>query len=160
MEIKKNVVVFLQYQLRKADGELLEDTFEGTPTAVLQGQGNIISGLDQALLGHVEGDEFDVEVPPEAAYGLRQEDQQQRVPKKYFANPKKLRPGMQAHLQTKNGVRMVTVLKIGGKVIDVDTNHPLAGETLNFRVRIVSVREATPTEIAHKHAHADGDDHH
>lgn len=160
MEVKKNTVVYIQYQLRNEAGSLLEDAYEDEPVALLQGQGNVISGLDKALLGHVAGDEFEVSVPPEEGYGPRQDNQIQRVSKKYFANPKRLRPGMQTSLRTEQGTRPVTVVKIGGKVIDVDTNHPLAGETLSFRVRIKQVRAATATEIAHRHAHADGHDHH
>lgn len=160
MEIKKNSVAMIQYQLRNEAGELLEDAYENDPVALLQGQGNVIRGLDRALLGHSAGDEFEVSVPPEDAYGLRQDDQIQRVSKKYFANAKKLKPGMQTSLRTENGTRLVTVVKIGGKVIDVDTNHPLAGQSLSFKVRITEVREATPQEISHRHAHADGHDHH
>ena len=66
---------------------------------------------------------------------------------------------MQTSLRTEQGTRPVTVVKVGGKVIDVDTNHPLAGQTLQFKVRITNVREATDQEIAHRHAHADGHDH-
>jgi FKBP-type peptidyl-prolyl cis-trans isomerase SlyD len=160
MEIKKNSVALIQYQLRNEAGELLEDAYENDPVALMQGQGNVIRGLDQALLGHSAGEEFAVSVPPEDAYGLRQDDQIQRVSKKYFANVKKLKPGSQTNLRTENSTRLVTVVKVGGKVIDVDTNHPLAGETLNFKVRITAVREATPQEITHRHAHADGHDHH
>jgi FKBP-type peptidyl-prolyl cis-trans isomerase SlyD len=160
MEIKKNSVAMMQYQLRNEAGELLENAYENDPVAVLQGQGNVIRGLDSALLGHSAGDQFDVSVRPEDGYGLRQDDQIQRVSKKYFAKAKKLKPGMQTSLRTEEGTRLVTVVKIGGKVIDVDTNHPLAGQTLDFKVRITEVRDATPQEIAHRHAHADGHDHH
>ena len=66
---------------------------------------------------------------------------------------------MQTSLRTEQGPRLVTIVKVGGKVVDVDTNHPLAGQTLNFSVRITDVREATEQEIAHRHAHADGHDH-
>ena len=160
MEIKKNTVVYLQYELRSEEGELLEDNFNNDPIAVLQGQGNIIRGLDRALLGHEQGDEFEVIVPPLDGYGLRQDDQVQRVSKKYFTNPKALKAGMETQLRTEQGTRLVTVVKVGGKVIDVDTNHPLAGKTLHFKIRITEVREANSSEIAHRHAHADGGHHH
>ena len=160
MEVKKNMVVSIRYQLRNAAGEMLEDAFEGEPVALLQGQGNVISGLERALLGHRVGDEFEVTVPPQEGYGPRREGQLRRVSKKYFADAKRLRPGMQTRLRTERGAQTVTVVKVGGKVVDVDTNHPLAGETLTFKVRVVEVREATKSEIDHRHAHADGHDHH
>jgi FKBP-type peptidyl-prolyl cis-trans isomerase SlyD len=48
------------------------------------------------------------------------------------------------------------VLKVGGKVVDVDLNHPQAGKTLTFDLEVVEVREATPEEIAHRHVHGPG----
>lgn len=159
MEIGRDTVVKLRYRLSDEDGEVLEDAMAGEPVAVLQGHRNIIYGLDKALLGHRAGDVFDVTVSPIEGYGLRQEDQIQRVSKKYFANARKLKPGMQTHLRLESETRLVTVHKVGGKVIDVDMNHPLAGKTLHFHVEIYEVREATAVEIAHKHAHADGHHH-
>ena len=159
MIVERDTVVYLNYRLANAAGEVIEDEWDSEPIAVLQGRGNIIVGLDNALKGHGEGDEFDVLVQAAEAYGDYKEGQTQRVPKKYFANAKRLRPGMLTQLRTEEGVRTVTVLKVGGKVIDVDTNHPLAGQDLNFKVRIARVREATAQEKAHRHAHADGHDH-
>lgn len=155
MKIDKDKVVLLRYRLRNDAGEVLEDALKDNPVALLHGRGNVIRGLEQALLDRVAGDQFDVLVEPEEGYGPRKEDQIQRVSKKYFANPKKLKPGMQTRLRTEEGERLVTVHKIGGKVIDVDTNHPLAGENLHFYVEIDDVRDATSTELEHGHAHAD-----
>jgi FKBP-type peptidyl-prolyl cis-trans isomerase SlyD len=160
MKINKDKVVLLRYRLSDDAGNILEDALEGDPISLLQGRGNVIRGLEQALLDHEAGDLFDVTVAPQDGYGPRKEDQIQRVSKKYFHNPKKLKPGMQTRLRTGEGERLVTVHKVGGKVIDVDINHPLAGENLHFNVEVVDVRDATAVELAHGHAHADGHDHH
>ena len=88
----------------------------------------------------------------------RREDSIQRVPKKYFINGKKLKPGMTTVLTLKEGgQRAVTVHKVGMTTIDVDTNHPMAGKTLTFDIELVDVREASETEIQHGHVHADGE---
>ena len=160
MEIGKDKVALFTYRLSNDAGEVLEDELDGTPVALLHGHGNVIRGLEQALAGHEAGEELEVVVEPEDAYGPRMDDQVQRLSKKYFAQPKRLKPGMQTTLSTKDGHRTVTVLKVGGKVVDVDLNHPLAGERLHFLVKITEVRDATPSELAHGHAHADGHDHH
>jgi FKBP-type peptidyl-prolyl cis-trans isomerase SlyD len=160
MEIKKDKVALLTYRLSTDDGKVLEDAIASDPVALLHGRGNVIRGLEQALTGHSAGEEFEVVVEPADGYGPRQENQVQRLSKKYFAQPKKLRPGMQTVLQTKDGQRPVTVIKVGGKVVDVDLNHPLAGQRLHFLVKIIEVRDATPAELSHGHAHADGHDHH
>ena len=78
----------------------------------------------------------------------RREDWTQRVSKKYFVKPNLLKAGMVTHLRIDSGVRPVTVVKVGGKVIDVDLNHPHAGQTLRFVIEILSTRDATQEEVA------------
>jgi FKBP-type peptidyl-prolyl cis-trans isomerase SlyD len=160
MNIEKNSVVLIHYRLSNDAKEVLEDAMTGEPIALLHGHGNIIPGLETALLGRAAGDEFEVIVEPVDGYGVRKDDQIQRLSKKYFVDAKRLKPGMQTVVQTKDGQRAVTVHKVGGKVIDVDLNHPLAGQRLHFLLNIVAVREATASELAHGHAHAEGQEHH
>ncbi len=160
MKIERNKVAFIHYRLADEAGTVVEDTFDGAPVALLMGHGNVMRGLETALKGHEVNDEFDVHLSVENAYGPRREDQQQRVSKKYFNQPKRLKPGEQRVIQTEQGRRTVTILKVGNKMVDVDLNHPLAGQALHFFVKVLEVREATNTELAHGHAHADGHDHH
>lgn len=160
MQIETDKVVLLKYRLSNEAGVVIEDALEDDPVALLMGRGNVIRGLERALLGHNAGDRFAVIVEPLDGYGLRKEDQIQRLSKKYFNNPNKLKPGMQTVVRTEDGERRVTVQKVGGKVVDVDLNHPLAGQSLEFFVDIVEVRDATAAELSHGHAHADGHDHH
>ncbi|KZY84063.1 hypothetical protein A3740_00575 [Oleiphilus sp. HI0068] len=72
----------------------------------------------------------------------------------------KLKPGMVVSINTEEGPRQVVVLKAGKFNVDVDTNHPLAGQVLSFDIEIQSVREATEDELAHGHAHGVGGHHH
>ena len=156
----KDRVVRFHYEMRDEAGKVLETSRGEEPLAVLQGRGNLMRGIESALEGHVAGDRFEVTLPPEQAYGERQDGRTQRVPKKYFPNASRLKPGMTTQLSTQEGPRPVTVLKVGGKVVDVDLNHPLAGRTLMFDIEVVEVREATPEEIAHRHVHGPGGHHH
>ena len=152
MEIEKNSVVEFRYSLVDEKGELVANT-EPQDTLVLQGHRNVVIGVENALLGRKAGDRFSVVVPPEEGYGPRKEDWIQRVSKKYFVQPNRLKAGMVTHLRLDSSVRPVTVVKVGGKVIDVDLNHPHAGQTLRFVIEILSVRESTQEEVAHGHAH-------
>ena len=132
----------------------------GEPIAALIGAGNIIPGLEQALVGRQVGERFEVTVPAAQAYGERNEALTQRVPKKYFPTQVALQPGVTVMLQTQQGPRPVTVIKVGMSVVDVDLNHPMAGHDLNFDIEIVEIRAATEEELAHGHVHGDGGHHH
>jgi len=67
---------------------------------------------------------------------------------------------MIATVQTEKGQRQVSIVKMGKFMAKVDTNHPLAGQILHFDIEILDVREASPEEIAHGHAHGEGGHHH
>lgn len=156
MDVEKNKVVEFRYLLVDEQGVLVGNT-EPQETAVIHGRRNVVLGVENALLGKKTGDRFTVVVPPEEGYGPRREDWTQRVSKKYFVQPNRLKKGMVTHLRIDSNVRPVTVVKVGGKVIDVDLNHPHAGETLRFDIEILNVRESTKEEIAQGYAHgADG----
>ena len=113
--------------------------------------------LEDALMGHSAGDTFQISVPPEKAYGQPREDATQRVPIKHLIKAsKKLKVGQVVRLNTENGAREVTILKVGRFNVDVDLNHPLAGQTIAFEIELLEVRAATGQEIAHGHAHGPG----
>lgn len=155
MKIEKDVVVQFHYNLSDSSGAI-ETSRDGDPVAYLHGHKNIIDGLQDALEGKGEGDTFTVTVPPEQGYGHRNEEAKQRVPLKHLVGPKKWRKGMVAQVQTDEGMRQVTIIKVGKFNADVDSNHPLAGKDLTFDVEVISIREATKDEIAHGHAHGVG----
>jgi FKBP-type peptidyl-prolyl cis-trans isomerase SlyD len=163
MRAEKNSVVSFHYVVRDAAqpaAEPYDDSRKrGEPLLALLGHSQLVPGVEKALTGREAGEKFEIDVAPEDAYGERQEGLLQRVPKKYFQNAQKLKPGMTTVLQTRDGgQRVVTIHKVGMSAIDVDHNHPLAGKTLHFDIEIVDVRAAAPEEIAHGHAHS-GDAH-
>jgi FKBP-type peptidyl-prolyl cis-trans isomerase SlyD len=161
MKVEANRVVTFHYTVSDETDKVESSRDRGEPIAFLAGHGGLIPGLEKALDGRESGERFDVAIEPAEAYGERRADFTQRVPKKYFTDPERLRPGMTTVLGLQGGGhRQVTVQKVGSSVVDVDLNHPLAGRTLTFEVEIVDVREATPEELAHGHAHgADGHAH-
>ncbi|KAA9129774.1 peptidylprolyl isomerase [Marinihelvus fidelis] len=158
MNIEKEKVVSFHYTLTNDDGETLDSSRErGEPMSYLHGAGNIIPGLEKQLEGKAAGDAFQVTVPPAEAYGERQEANVQRLPlKKLGVSANQLQPGMILNLQTNQGPAQVTVLKVGRFNVDVDANHPLAGQPLNFDVEVMDVRDATDEEKEHGHAHGPG----
>lgn len=159
MKIEKDRVVRFHYAVAEVGQEPIESSEGRDPLAILIGHGNIIPGLEKAMMDQEAGAKISVDVPAAEAYGERRDGLTQRVPKKHFGTAK-LVPGQQVVLQTNFGPRAVTVQKVGMSVVDVDLNHPMAGKDLHFDVEIVEVREASEEEIAHGHVHGDGGHHH
>jgi len=161
MQIEKDKVVSITYQLRDAAGEQLEDTEDGIPLAYLHGHNNLLPALEKALEGKTTGDKLELTLSPEEAYGEVRENAVQRVPIKHLlGNTKRLKAGMVVRVNTEQGQVTGTAVKVGKFMVDVDLNHPFAGKTLIFSVEVVKVRDATESEIAHGHAHGDGGHHH
>lgn len=156
MKIEKNKVVTFTYILSNADGDELERGDADKPSAYLHGYSNILYALETAMTGREAGDSFEVTLPPEQCYGLRREDARQRVPLKHLLSKGKLRPGMVVKINSDHGSKDATVVKVGKFNVDVDSNHPLAGLELSFKVEIVEVRDATAEERAHGHSHGPG----
>ena len=156
MDIAKDTVVQFHYTLKDADGTVIEASHGNEPMAELHGHGNITPGLEEAMAGKAAGDEFTATVAPENAYGQRDETAIQRIPAKHLQGAKKWKKGMVAHVETDQGPRQVTVLKVGKFMVDVDANHPFAGKELTFEVKVEEVRAATAEEIQHGHAHGIG----
>ena len=156
MKIEKNKVVSFHYTVINQAGEEVDSSREREPMNYLHGANNIVRGLENALDGRSEGDEFQVTVEPAEAYGERNEQNIQRISAKHFKNPRKFKPGQMLVLKTKEGPVQVSVVKVGRFNIDVDANHPLSGQTLTFDVEVTEVRDATPEEAEHGHAHGPG----
>ena len=160
MIIESRKVVAFHYTLTNERGEELESSRERQPMSYLHGAHNILPGLEKALAGKSAGDHVKVTLPPAEAYGERDPSRMRRIPAKHFNNPRRMRSGQVVTLQTQQGDSVpAVVVKVGRFNIDVDTNHPLAGETLTFDVEITDVRDASPEEVAHGHAHEPGTHH-
>jgi FKBP-type peptidyl-prolyl cis-trans isomerase SlyD len=156
VNIARNTIATFHYTLTDDAGTALENSHDGEPTVYLHGANNIIKGLETALEGHTSGDSVAVTLEPEEAYGVRNPARLQKVPVKHLIFTGKLRPGMTVQLNTSEGRRPVTVSKVGRHSAEIDTNHPLAGKTLHFAIDILDVRQATPDEVSHGHAHGPG----
>lgn len=156
MIAEKNKVVCFHYSLTNGEGYELESSHGKDPMTYLHGANNIILGLEKAMEGHVIGDKFSATLEPEDAYGVRNENNIQRIPLKRLKGLGKVSVGQVLNLKTNTGPVQVTVLKLGRFNVDVDGNHPLAGTQLTFKVEITDIREASEEETQHGHAHGPG----
>lgn len=159
-QVSQNKAVYFNYTLTNDNGDTLDQS-NGQPLAYLHGFGNIIQGLENALLGKSAGDKLTVTVEPADAYGEYSSDAVQEVPRANFQGVDNIEAGMQFQSQTEDGhVMLVTVRDVQDDIVVVDANHPLAGERLTFDVEITEVRDATEEELAHGHVHGVGGHHH
>ena len=160
MQVAKNKVVSIDYTLTNPQGDVLDTSKGAEPLSYLHGVGGVIPGLETALDGKSVGDHVNAVVPPDQGYGPRRDDLVQEVPRRMFGGAPQVQPGMQFQANTPQGPRVVTVTAVAGDTVTVDANHPLAGQTLHFDVKVVDVRDATAEELSHGHAHGAGGHHH
>jgi FKBP-type peptidyl-prolyl cis-trans isomerase SlyD len=116
------------------------------PLEYLHGDGRLLPALERALEGKEEGDRFTTTLLPEEAYGQRDKALQQRVDAEEFGGVDQIEAGMCFLAQSDDGRRvenvMITEVNEENGFVIVDTNHPLAGMTLEFEVTVVAVRDA------------------
>lgn len=149
MTISKDSVVSIEYTLTDDQNEVL-DSSEGTgPLEYLHGHNNLIPGLEKELEGKKAGDTFKTKIAPSDAYGEYQNELVVEVDRNQFPDDVEITEGMQFEAGGPDGSRVVTVTSVKDAKITVDANHPLAGETLHFDVKVVSIREATSEEKEH-----------
>ena len=155
MRVAKETVVAIEYTLKDDQGNIIDASGDRGPMEYLHGAQNIIPGLELGVEGLVAGDTKDVHVPPQLGYGEYSEKLLQQVPLSSFgANTPQ--PGMRFHAETNLGMRVLTIRKIEGDEVTLYGNHELAGKTLYFDIKVVSVRAAELTELAHGHPHQAG----
>ena len=153
MQIIANKVVAIDYKLTDADGQLLDQSDPADPLYYLHGVGQIIPGLEEELDGKLQGDEFQVTVPAESAYGIKDPELVRVIPIDMFEDPQQLEPGLQFDLEDDQEVFLFTIIEVNDDEVVADGNHELAGLDLTFNVTVKEVRDATPEEIDHGHAH-------
>ncbi len=151
-KVEKNKVVSLEYTLKLESGEVVDES-HGEPIVYLHGAGQLIPGLEKGMEGMSIGEERDITVSPEDAYGQIDENAIQEIPRSAFGdNPVEV--GMKFYADFGEGHNVPFYVKeVKEESVVVDFNHPLAGETLYFHVKVVDIRDATPDEIEHGHVH-------
>ena len=148
MQIAEGHIVDIEYTLTRDTGEKIDESEEGKPFSYLHGKNNIVPGLEKELTGRSVGDFINLKVEPENGYGEVKAELIQDVPRSAFNEVKSIEIGMQFQVSSDDGQdKLVTITDIQEATVTVDGNHPLAGETLIFDVRIKNIRLATEEEL-------------
>lgn len=160
MNVKDDAVVTISYTLHDDEGELLDSSEETGNIAYLHGHGNIVDGLERALTGKRVGDTVEVTVDPADGYGEYDEELIMEVPRANMPTDVELELGMDFQIENEDREwQVVSVVDMDDESVTLDGNHPLAGETLHFKVKVEEIRAATAEELDHGHVH-DEDGHH
>ncbi len=161
MQIENNRVVSFEYTLRNKNGDVLDQSEAGNPLSYIHGHGQLIPGVEKNLLGKGAGDALRFVVPPAEGYGEYDPEAQQQVDKSAFPPGMPVEAGQQFLATDQSGAqRPVRISNVEGDTVTIDLNHPLAGEDLDFDVKVTDVREATQEELEHGHVHGpEGHDH-
>ena len=131
--------VKFEYNL-KVDGKLIESTSEAESLEYIHGQGQIIPGLASALTGMKVGEEKIVVVEPKDGYGDVVQEAIQAFPKEVFGGDADLAKGMVVELDTPDQGKVPAVVwEVKEEEVVLNFNHPLAGKTLEFDVKVVEV---------------------
>ena len=152
MKIGEKTFVALSYQL-KVDGEVVETVTAESPLRFVYGTGFLLPAFEKQLEGLEPGGGFAFRLEPAEAYGDVVADAVVELPKEVFMIEGKIEDGLlevgnQLPMSDNQGNRMMGIVKeVGESTVKMDFNHPMAGKTLNFDVKVVSVRDVTPEDL-------------
>ena len=140
--VQDGSLVSIEYTLTDETGTVLDTNVGKEPLTFVQGAGQIVKGLEQELSGLKVGDEKKVQVKPEDGYGLPSKEAFQEFPRETLpAEAQKAGATLMAQGQDGRAIP-IRVHEVKEKTVIVDFNHPLAGKTLNFDVKIKDIKAA------------------
>lgn len=138
--IAQGTVVTLNFSLALEDGTVVDSNLEEEPVTFTVGDGNLLPGFEKAMLGLKAGDERELLITPENGFGMPNPSNQQEVPRSDFPEDIELSIGLVLSFSDAQNTELPGVIKeVGAEKVLVDFNHPLAGRSLVFSIKIHSV---------------------
>lgn len=154
--VADGMVVTFDFTLRLEDDEIADTTEGQMPLRFVVGQGQLLPALEDAMIGMVVGEARQITIKPEDAYGEWDEDALEEVALSDLPDDAELEEGAALEVTDSEGETYeATVYEVGKDTVTLDYNHPLAGETLQFAVKVIDIRPATPSELEHGHVHGE-----
>ena len=161
LTVSDDLVVSLGYSLSLEEGTVIDSSSGDEPLEFLHGRGQIVPGLEKALYGMAVGDEKQVTVNPADGYGEVDAEDNVFMALESFPPDVALEIGESIYVRDSESDEeyQAFIAEIGEESVKLDFNHPLAGQTLYFDVKIEGLRSATSEELAHGHVHTHGHAH-
>lgn len=144
MPIKKGDKVKVEYTGKLDDGTVFDSSEkQGKPLEFKAGEGLVIKGFDEALIGMEKGDEKKINLKPDEAYGEYKEELLKKVPKEQLPKEQDPKEGMVLMVGLPNGSQFpAKITSVGDSDVTLDLNHPLSGKNLNFDLKVVDYSSA------------------
>ncbi|MFW6092453.1 MAG: FKBP-type peptidyl-prolyl cis-trans isomerase [Pseudomonadota bacterium] len=139
--IDEHARVTLHFSVLLGTGEEVDTTRRGRPATFEMGDGNLLPGFEAALVGMRPGDDAQIELPPDQAFGEHRAENVQLLDRARFSDVE-LEPGLVVSFAAPDGELPGVVRRVFERTVEVDFNHPLAGRTIVFDVSIIRVEEA------------------
>lgn len=149
--IGPNTRVVLGYELRDQEDDVVDasDAEDGEPIVYIHGYGMLVPGLERQLVGLAVGETKEITVSPEEGFGLVDEDLVMEIDRADVPRPKEVAVGDELVAESADGEEAtMRVVEVTADAVVLDGNHPLAGQTLRYKVEVREVRAATEAEIA------------
>ncbi len=146
MKIQDKSYVEIEYTLSLDSGETIDQSGD-TPFGFICGTGQVIPGLERGLMDREAGEELKLTIEPKEGYGEFRQDMLRDIPRNQFPQGMELKKGMPFEAQSPQGPLRFTIKEVTEDNVVADFNHPLAGKTLHFDIKITDVREPTASEM-------------
>ena len=140
--IDKGTRVTLNFALALKTGDVVDSNFDAPPATFTMGDGNLLAGFEERLVGLIPGDEGEFLIPPEKAFGQHNSQNIQTMARHEFAQ-EDMTPGLVLSFKNGDGELPGVVVEVSDDEVSVDFNHPLSGQTIVFRVKIIDVQPAS-----------------
>jgi peptidylprolyl isomerase len=139
VSVKKGDIIRIHYRGELVTGEMFDDSFSREPIEFTVGGGQVISAIDEGVIGLSTGEKRTIVVTPENGYGERREDLVRSVPREMLGD-QEVSPGEAVEIQTSDGQLIIAeVLEANDDSVIFDLNHPFAGRHLNFEIELVDI---------------------
>ncbi|MFT5656742.1 MAG: FKBP-type peptidyl-prolyl cis-trans isomerase SlpA [Gammaproteobacteria bacterium] len=141
IQITPDSRVTLHHRIGLTDDSVLEDTFDEEPLTIQLGRGEMAEGLELSLIGLKPGDEQTIDIGPDLAFGFIDETLFRSLPRSDFDDELEMEQGLIIEFTTDDGQNLPgTILEFDQQEVRIDLNHPLAGQTVRYRVKIIDVQ--------------------
>ena len=145
MKIVKGNKVKVEYEGKFDNGEIFDSSKHGEhshPLEFVVGKGQVISGFEEAVIGLKKGDEKEIKLESEEAYGNYDSTLKREIPKEVIPEGQEIKEGMIIVMQTPEGYKLpARIVSISDDSFTIDLNHPLAGKKLIFNIKVIGVEE-------------------